>query len=153
MSSIFVYKKNRKVPHVNNVQLGANGRYRTNVLEYAGANTFRAGRDEELARHPTPKPVPLIADLIRDASNVGDIVLDPFVGGGTILIAAEKTRRRAFGIELDPIYVDLSVERWQKYTGKSAILLETGQTFAEVAAERRHAAASEDAAPVQGEAS
>ena len=149
---IFVYKHG-KAPHVNNVQLGANGRYRTNVLEYAGANTFRAGRNEELARHPTPKPVPLIADLIRDASNVGDIVLDPFVGGSTILIATEKTRRRAFGIELDPIYVDLSVGRWQNYTGKSAILLETGQTFAEVAAERLKPEACEDAARVQGEPS
>ena len=132
---IFLFKKGT-APHTNNVQLGANGRYRTNILEYAGANTFRAGRDEELSRHPTPKPVPLIADLIRDASNINDWVLDCFAGGGAAFIAAEKTHRRAAGIELDPLYVDLAIERWQKFTGKKAILLETGQTFDEVAAER-----------------
>jgi len=118
------------------VQLGVHGRYRTNVLEYAGANTFRTGRDEELANHPTPKPVPLIADLIRNASNINDWVLDCFAGGGTVFIAAEKTHRRAAGIELDALYVDLAIERWQKFTGKKAILIETGQTFDEVAAER-----------------
>ena len=118
---IFLFKKGT-APHINNVQLGANGRYRTNILEYAGANTFRAGRDEELANHPTPKPVPLVADLIRDASNINDWVLDCFAGGGTIFIAAEKTHRRAAGIELDALYADLAIERWQKFTGKKAIL-------------------------------
>ena len=128
---IFVYKHG-SAPHINNVQLGANGRYRTNVLEYAGANTFRSGRDEELARHPTPKPVALIADLIRDASNVGDLVLDTFAGGGTFFVAAERTRRRAAGIEIDPIYCDLAIERWQRLTGKEAVLAGTGQTYTEV---------------------
>lgn len=132
---ICVYKHGKR-PHVNNIQLGATGRYRTNVLQYAGANTFRSGRDDELARHPTPKPVPMIADFIRDASKVGDLVLDSFVGGGTIFIAAEKTRRRAAGIEISPIYCDLSIERWQTLTGEAAILAETGQSYAELAAGR-----------------
>jgi DNA modification methylase len=107
---IFVFKHGT-APHINNVELGVNGRYRTNVFEYPGANTFTRNRNEELARHPTPKPVALIADLIRDASRIGDLVLDCFVGGGTIFIAAEKTRRRAAGVEIDPIYCDLAVER------------------------------------------
>lgn len=132
---IFLYKHGR-APHINNIQLGANGRYRTNVLEYAGANTFRVGRDEELERHPTPKPVALIADLIRDSSHINDWVLDCFVGGGTIFVAAEKTHRRAAGIEIDPLYCDLSIERWQALTGQSAVLVSTGQTFAEVAQAR-----------------
>lgn len=147
---IFVYKHGR-APHVNNVQLGANGRYRTNVLEYAGANTFRRGRDDELARHPTPKPVPLIADLIRDASNTGDLVLDCFAGGGTIFIAAEKTRRRAAGIEIDPLYCDLAVERWERHTGKEAVLVDTGQTFSQVAVESRERSPSTAKEPVGGE--
>jgi DNA modification methylase len=139
---IFLYKKGKK-PHINNVQLGANGRYRTNVIEVAGANTFRAGRDEELARHPTSKPTKLIADLIRDASRLNDWVLDSFVGGGTVFIAAEQTHRRAAGCEIDPLYCDLTIERWQKFTGQSAILVATGQTFAEVAAERLNQSASD----------
>jgi hypothetical protein len=129
---IFLYKHG-SAPHINNIQLGSNGRYRTNVLEYAGANVFRAERDEELERHPTPKPVTMIEDLIRDSSHINDWVLDCFVGGGTIFIAAEKTHRRAAGIEIDPLYSDLSIERWQALTGKSAVLVSTGQTFAEVA--------------------
>jgi DNA modification methylase len=140
---IFLYKHGT-APHINNIQLGANGRYRTNVLEYAGANTFRAGRDQELERHPTPKPVALIADLIRDASHINDWVLDCFVGGGTIFIAAEKTRRRAAGIEIDPLYCDLSIERWQTLTGEAAVLLSTGQTFAEVAEARLPASAADE---------
>jgi hypothetical protein len=143
---IFVYKHG-KAPHVNNIQLGAHGRYRTNVLEYAGANTFCRERDEDLARHPTPKPVALIADLIRDASGTGDLVLDCFAGGGTVFIAAEKTRRRAAGIEIDPIYCDVAIERWQKHTGKDAVLADTGQTFGEVTAELAQRCAGADEKP------
>jgi hypothetical protein len=147
---LFLYKHG-SAPHVNNINLGVNGRYRTNVLEYAGANTFRSGRDEELARHPTPKPVALIADLIRDASNIGDWILDCFAGGGTILIAAEKTRRRAAAMEIDPLYCDLAVERWQQFTGKEAVLFGTQETFSAVAASRKAAAvADEVTAPVGG---
>jgi hypothetical protein len=143
---IFLYKHG-SAPHINNIQLGANGRYRTNVLEYAGANTFRVGRDEELERHPTPKPVTLIADLIRDSSHINDWVLDCFVGGGTIFIAAENTHRRAAGIEIDPLYCDLSIERWQALTGKSAMLVSIGQTYAEVAQARLACAADAERGP------
>ena len=118
------------------MQLGANGRYRTNVLEIAGANTFRAGRDEELARHPTPKPVPLIADLIRDASNINDWVLDCFVGRRHGLHRSREDPPPCSRNRDRSAVCDLAIERWQKFTGKSAILVETGQTFAEVAAER-----------------
>ena len=132
---VFVWKRGT-APHVNNVELGKNGRYRTNVWTYAGANTFKAGRDEELAMHPTVKPVELVADAIRDCSRLGGLVLDPFGGSGTTLIAAERTRRRAALIELEPRYVDTTIRRWERMTGKAATLAETGWTFAEVAAER-----------------
>ena len=144
---IFVYKHGQ-APHVNNVRLGANGRYRTNVLEYPGANTFRSGRDEELTRHPTPKTVGLIADLIRDASRTGDLVLDCFAGGGTIFIAAEKTRRHAAAIEIDPLYCDLSIERWQLHTSEKAVLSETGESFDAMALSR----GTSEPAPLAAEA-
>lgn len=136
---IFVYKHGT-APHVNNVELGANGRYRTNVLEYPGANTFGAGRAEDLARHPTPKPTGLIADLIRDASKIGDLVLDCFAGGGTIFVAAEKTGRRAAGIEIDPIYCDLAIQRWQKLSGGEAIHVDSGKTYAQLSQARLESA-------------
>jgi DNA modification methylase len=144
---IFLYK-NGSASHVNNIQLGKDGRYRTNVLEYPGANAFSRGRDEDLARHPTSKPWRLIGDLICDASNPGDWVLDCFAGGGTILIACEKTRRRAAAIEIDAVYCDLSVERWEKLTGKQAILEATGQTYAQVK-DARASAVPADAAAVE----
>lgn len=132
---IFVYKKGQ-APHTNNFGLGDTGRYRTNVWEYPGVNTFRAGRDEELAMHPTCKPVALVADAIRDVSRRGQIVLDPFGGSGTTMIAAEKTKRRARLIELDPLYCDVICRRWEAFSGKPAVLAATGQTFADVAADR-----------------
>lgn len=132
---IFVWKSG-KAPHINNVELGRHGRYRTNVWDYAGVNTFRRGRNEELAMHPTVKPVGLVADVIRDCSKVGGLVLDPFAGSGTTIIAAERTRRRAAGIEIDPLYTDVAVRRWQERTGKTAILTATRQSFAEVATTR-----------------
>ena len=104
---------------------------RSNVWDYAGVNTLRPGRLEELAMHPTVKPVALVADAIKDCSRRGQAVLDPFAGSGTILIAAERTRRQARALEIDPRYVDVAVKRWQKYTGKSAILCPTGETFEE----------------------
>jgi DNA modification methylase len=133
---IFVWKSG-KSPHINNVELGKNGRYRTNVWEYSGVNAFRRGRDEDLAAHPTVKPVGLIADAIRDCSKVGGLVLDPFGGSGTIILAAERTKRRAAVIEIDPLYVDVAIRRWQGRIGKDAILVGTGQTFSAMAAERR----------------
>jgi DNA modification methylase len=100
-----------KAPHVNNFGLGETGRYRTNVLEYPGCNTFRKGRKEDLEAHSTVKPTPLVADLIRDVTNPGEIVLDPCTGSGTTILAAERTKRRARCIELDPEYVDVTIRR------------------------------------------
>lgn len=128
---VFVYKVGTD-PHLNTVELGSGGRYRTNVWDYAGVNTWRSGREEELAMHPTVKPTALVIDAIKDCSRRGDIVLDPTSGSGTTIMAAEKSKRCARAIELDPIYVDVSIRRWENYTGKLATLAETGETFAEV---------------------
>ena len=110
---IFVYKKGT-APHLNNFELGQHGRYRTNVWEYAGANSFKAGRLEELALHPTVKPVQMIADAIRDVSGRGDIVLDLFGGSGSALIAAHKTGRRAYLCEFDSNYCDKFIAKARK---------------------------------------
>jgi DNA modification methylase len=99
------------------------------VWDYSGVNTFRAGRLDELAMHPTVKPVALVADAIKDASRRSDLVLDPFAGSGTTIIAAEKTGRRAHAMEIDPKYVDVVIRRWQTLTGKEAVLEETTTTF------------------------
>ncbi len=138
---IFVFK-NGTAPHINNVELGKHGRYRTNVWDYAGINTMRKGRMDELAMHPTVKPIALCADAILDCSNRGDIVLDAFGGSGSTLMAAERVGRKAYLIELDPLYVDTIIRRWEKKTGKSATLASTNQTFADVTYER-HASARE----------
>ena len=122
--------------HINNFELGQRGRSRTNVWEYPGISTARPGRLDELAMHPTVKPVALIADAIKDCSRRKGIVLDPFVGSGTTLIAAERTGRRARAIEIDPVFVDVAVRRWQCFTGKSATLAGTGETFDQVEEER-----------------
>lgn len=125
---IFVFKHG-KAPHINNVELGKNGRYRTNVWDYPGQNTLHANRDEELAMHPTVKPVAMVADAIMDCSHRNGIVLDPFGGSGTTLIAAERTGRYARLIELEPRYVDVAIRRWQKMTGKQAQNLSSGISF------------------------
>jgi ParB-like chromosome segregation protein Spo0J len=132
---VFVYKVGTD-PHVNTVELGAHGRYRTNVWDYAGINTWRAGRDAELEMHPTVKPTALVIDAIKDCSRRGDIVLDAFSGSGTTIIAAHKCRRKARALELDPLYVDVAVRRWQTFTGEAATLAVTGETFEEVADRR-----------------
>ena len=132
---VFVWKSG-DAPHLNNFELGQHGRSRSNVWHYAGVNTMRPGRLEELAMHPTVKPVAMIADAIKDCSRRGGLVLDPFCGSGTILIAAERTGRNARAIELDPQYVDIAVRRWQKYAGKAATLAATGQSFEDVEEER-----------------
>lgn len=119
-------------PHVNNVELGKHGRYRTNVWTYAGMNSFGRGRDEALAMHPTVKPVQLVEDAILDASDRGGIVIDAFLGSGTTLIAAERAGRACFGLELDPHYVDLILKRWSKLTGKDPVLAEGGLTFSDL---------------------
>jgi DNA modification methylase len=132
---VFVFKKG-DAPHINNFELGQHGRYRTNVWIYPGANSFSGNGHELLVSHPTPKPVSLVADAIRDCSHRKGIVLDPFCGSGTILIAAERTGRHARAIELDPIYVDTAIRRWQRVTGREAVLAATGQTWEQVGAER-----------------
>ncbi len=132
---VFVFKKGA-APHINNFELGQHGRYRTNVWNYSGVNTFKGKGRELLALHPTVKPVSLIADAIRDCSQRKGVVLDPFAGSGTILVAAERTGRQARAIELDPQYVDVGINRWQRVTGKQAVLAATGQTWEQVRAER-----------------
>jgi hypothetical protein len=129
---VFVFR-NGKGPHRNNVQLGQYGRNRCNVWQYAGANTFSKQSDEGnlLALHPTVKPVALVADALLDCSARGNVVLDAFLGSGSTLIAAERTGRICHGIELDPIYVDTVVRRWQRYTGDQAIHAVTGKRFDE----------------------
>ncbi len=133
---VLVYK-NGKRRHINNVELGKHGRYRTNVWDYAGVNTFKRGRQEELSSHPTVKPIALVADAIRDCSRRGGIILDPFGGSGTTLLAAQRTGRKARLLEIDAAYVDVAIERWRKMTGGTARLAATGQTFEEVARERQ----------------
>ncbi|NOD28918.1 ParB N-terminal domain-containing protein [Ruegeria atlantica] len=115
--------------HVNNVELGKHGRNRTNVWDYAGVNSFGAGREADLSDHPTVKPTALVADAIMDVSHRGDVVLDAFCGSGATLLAAEKTGRRARLIELDPVYVDVAIRRWQEMTGENAVHAVTGLTF------------------------
>jgi DNA modification methylase len=133
---IFVYK-NGDAPHRNNIELGKHGRNRSNLWSYAGVNSFRAGRMDDLSVHPTVKPVAMVADAMRDSTQRGDVVLDPFLGSGTTILAAERVGRRGYGLEIDPLYVDVSIRRWQSFTGKDAILAETGQTFDEVSAAPR----------------
>jgi 16S rRNA G966 N2-methylase RsmD len=124
--------KNGTAPHINNFELGQTGRHRTNVWEYAGVNSFGRDRDVALTMHPTVKPVALVADAIRDSSKRKQIVLDPFAGSGTTVIAAEKTGRRGYVLELDPIYCDTIIRRWQTFTGKRALHADTNRCFEEV---------------------
>lgn len=132
---IFIAKKGTASSR-NNVELGKHGRSRANCWFYPGMAGFSAQRDELLALHPTPKNVVMVKDAIRDVTDRGDIVLDGFLGSGTTLIAAERTGRICYGVDLDPLYVDGIIRRWEKATGKQATLSTTGQTFDEVAAER-----------------
>jgi DNA modification methylase len=145
---VFVFKSGT-APHINNVELGKHGRYRTNVWSYAGVNSFGGDR-ADLSLHPTVKPVAMVADAIRDCSHRKGIVLDAFVGSGTTLIAAEKTGRRGYGIEIDPAYCDVTIRRLRAVCGLEAVLEASGQRFAEVEAERAVAAeALGEAAPSQ----
>lgn len=132
---IFVYKVGEG-PHVNNIELGRHGRNRSNVWTYPGGNTFRSGRMADLTAHPTVKPVALVADAIRDCSRRGDLVLDPFMGVGTTILAAEPVGRRAYGIELDPLYVDAAIRRWLEAARRDAVLDGTHKTFEELAKAR-----------------
>lgn len=132
---VFVFR-NGKSPHRNNVKLGQYGRNRTNVWEYPGVNTLSKQSDEGnlLALHPTVKPVALVADALLDCSARGEIVLDSFLGSGTTLIAAERVGRVCFGIEIDPVYIDVAIRRWQQHTGDRAIQAATGKSFDDLTA-------------------
>ena len=136
---IFVFKKG-KSPHRNNVQLGQFGRYRSNVWQYPGANSFSRSSNEGnlLALHPTVKPVAMVADAVMDCSCRGDVVLDPFLGSGTTVIAAERVGRICYGLELDPRYVDTVIRRWQAFTGKPVLHEASGRMFQEVEEEAVH---------------
>jgi len=127
---VFVFKHGTG-KHINNVELGQHGRYRTNVWQYPGVNSFGGNRMNELKFHPTVKPVAMVADAILDCSNKGDLILDPFGGSGTTLIAAEKTKRKAAVIELDPLYCDVILRRWEEMTGQTAILIDNSKTVSE----------------------
>lgn len=132
---VFVFKSGKSA-HINNVQLGRYGRNRTNVWNYPGANGFaRKNSDDDFESHPTVKPVRLVADAILDSTYRGDIVLDPFLGSGTTILAAERTGRRGFGIELDPVHVDTAIRRWERMTGQKAVN-QDGLSFDEVAVRR-----------------
>jgi DNA modification methylase len=113
---VFVYRVGT-APHVNAVELGRHGRNRTNVWDYPSVNSLAGSRREDLALHPTVKPTALVADAIQDVTRRGELVLDPFLGSGTILIAAERCGRRFRGLELDPAYVDVAIDRWVAMTG------------------------------------
>ncbi|TMV06566.1 site-specific DNA-methyltransferase [Ruegeria sediminis] len=126
---ICVFRKGQG-QHQNNVQLGKYGRNRTNLWSYPGVNTFRAGRMEELQAHPTPKPVAMIKDAILDVTKRGDIVLDPFLGSGSTLIAAERCGRVTRGLEIDPAYVDVALRRWRDETGKEPVRANDRRTLA-----------------------
>jgi DNA modification methylase len=106
------------------------------VWDYAGVNSFGAGRMQDLADHPTVKPVALVADAIRDVTCKGDIILDPFMGSGTTLLAADRVGRLGYGTEIEPRFVDVAIRRWQELTGGVAVLADTGQSWEGVAAER-----------------
>jgi hypothetical protein len=134
---VFAFK-NGTTPHINSFELGQNGRYRTNVWTYRGVTSPTRESREALALHPTVKPVAMVADALKDTSRPGGLVLDAFCGSGTILIAAQKTGRRVRAIEIDPLYCDVAISRWQTFAKDDVILAETGETFDEVPARRSH---------------
>ncbi len=132
---VFVCRNGRS-KHINNVQLGKFGRNRTNVWNYPGVNSFkRKGHAKALELHPTVKPIALVADAILDSTKCNDIVLDPYLGSGTTILAAERTGRRGYGVELDPLYVDTAIARWERMTGAQACH-SSSKIFADVKAER-----------------
>jgi DNA modification methylase len=138
---VVVFRNGMKA-HRNNIELGRHGRNRSNVWNYAGANSFGGRTTEEgnlLQLHPTVKPVQLVADAILDSTSRRGIVVDCFLGSGSTLLAAERVSRRLYGMELDAAYVDVCILRWQKYTGQTATLESTGQTFSQVAEDRQAA--------------
>jgi DNA modification methylase len=128
--------KKGDAPHVNSIELGKRGRWRSNVWTYPGASSLGSDARRGLQDHPTVKPTAMLEDALLDLTNRGEIVLDPFLGSGSTLVAANKAGRVCRGVELDPLYVDVIVRRYVSATGKAAILVETGETFLELAARR-----------------
>ena len=128
--------KKGATPHINNIELGRRGRWRSNVWTCAGASSLGSDARRGLKDHPTVKPVVMLQDALIDLTHRGDIVLDPFLGSGSTLIAAERTGRICRGIELDPLYVDLIVRRYEAETANAVRLLDTGETYADLAIKR-----------------
>ena len=133
--------KKGDAPHVNNIDLGKKGRWRSNVWTYPGASSLGSDARRGLKDHPTVKPTAMLEDALLDLTNRGDIVVDPFLGSGSTLIAADTTGRACRGVELDPLYVDVIVRRYEMATGNPAVLVETGETFELLALRRASAAA------------
>jgi DNA modification methylase len=128
--------KKGAAPHINNVELGRSGRWRSNVWIYPGASSLGSDARLGLQDHPTVKPTAMLEDALLDLTNRGDIVIDPFLGSGSTLVAAEKAGRVCRGVELDPLYVDVIIRRYQAITGEAAILVESGETFHELIGRR-----------------
>lgn len=146
---VFVFRVGNE-QHLNNIQLGRHGRSRSNVWTYAGVNTFRSGRMDDLRAHPTVKPVALVAEAMKDCSRRGDIALDIFCGSGTTILAAERVGRIGYGLEIEPRYVDIAIRRWQEFTKRDAVHAVTGRTFEETEAERNAASGSRAGAGANG---
>ena len=132
--------KKGDAPHINNVELGKRGRWRSNVWTYPGASSLGSDARRGLRDHPTVKPTAMLEDALIDLTNRGEIVIDPFLGSGSSLIAADKTGRICRGVELDSLYVDVIVRRYQAATANNAVLVETGETFEALAARREREA-------------
>jgi DNA modification methylase len=130
-----VFKKG-EAPHINNVELGRHGRWRSNVWTYPGASSLGSDAREGLDVHPTVKPRAMLEDALLDVTNRGDTVIDCFAGSGSMLLAAEAVGRRCRAIEIDGPYCDVTIRRWEAMTGREAVLEATGETFAEVATRR-----------------
>src|SRR6476469_4364428 len=133
---VFVFKHGSG-PHQNHFELGQHGRIRSNVWNYAGVNSFGRTRMEHIGAHPTVKPWKMIADALLDVSHQRDLVIDPFLGSGSTLIAAERTGRTCIGIDIDPAYIEVAIRRWQRETGCDAVHVSTGQTFDEYVQSKR----------------
>ena len=128
--------KKGTAPHVNNIELGKRGRWRSNLWTYPGASSLGSDARRGLKDHPTVKPTAMLEDALLDVTNRGEIVIDPFLGSGSTLIAADRTGRVCRGVELDPLYVDVIVRRYEAATGNAAVLVETGETYHELKGRR-----------------
>jgi len=128
--------KKGAAPHVNNVELGKKGRWRSNVWTYPGASSLGSDARKGLQDHPTVKPIAMLEDALLDLTHRADIVLDPFLGSGSMLIAAAKTGRICRGAELDPLYVDVILRRYRAVTGETVVLIETGESFPDLQVRR-----------------